>query len=104
MLFVSQHPLSTHISVHAHPPRPHAYPTRRSSDLRPQVSPDRVRAAMISSNASCQCEVKMGLVASPATGKVANHMKNIRRDRKSTRLNSSHVASSYAVFCLRIQT
>src|SRR5690625_5984856 len=23
------------------------------------------------------------------------------RDRKSTRLNSSHVASSYAVFCLR---
>src|SRR5207253_11268132 len=24
-----------------------------------------------------------------------------RRDRKSTRLNSSHVASSYAVFCLK---
>src|SRR5690625_5676433 len=24
-----------------------------------------------------------------------------KRDRKSTRLNSSHVASSYAVFCLK---
>src|SRR5690625_5754934 len=27
-----------------------------------------------------------------------------RRDRKSTRLNSSHVASSYAVFCLKNTT
>src|SRR5690554_7152684 len=26
---------------------------------------------------------------------------NIRRDRKSTRLNSSHVRISYAVFCLK---
>src|SRR5438067_4770246 len=25
----------------------------------------------------------------------------VRRDRKSTRLNSSHVSSSYAVFCLK---
>src|SRR5690625_8048582 len=25
----------------------------------------------------------------------------LRRDRKSTRLNSSHVAKSYAVFCLK---
>src|SRR5690625_6066865 len=27
-------------------------------------------------------------------------VKNTYQDRKSTRLNSSHVASSYAVFCL----
>src|SRR5439155_15140441 len=27
-----------------------------------------------------------------------------RRDRKSTRLNSSHVATSYAVFCLKRKT
>src|SRR5207253_10850951 len=26
--------------------------------------------------------------------------RNLRKDRKSTRLNSSHVAISYAVFCL----
>src|SRR5437868_7983615 len=30
--------------------------------------------------------------------------KAIRRDRKSTRLNSSHVSISYAVFCLKKKT
>src|SRR5699024_11072373 len=28
----------------------------------------------------------------------------VRRDRKSTRLNSSHVSTSYAVFCLKTKT
>src|SRR5690625_3193586 len=28
----------------------------------------------------------------------------VRQDRKSTRLNSSHVANSYAVFCLKKKT
>src|SRR5439155_25781881 len=31
----------------------------------------------------------------------ANHEDRRLRDRKSTRLNSSHVAISYAVFCLK---
>src|SRR5438874_13274035 len=31
----------------------------------------------------------------------ANDAKLIRKDRKSTRLNSSHVEISYAVFCLK---
>src|SRR5699024_11894429 len=30
-----------------------------------------------------------------------NNQKSILRDRKSTRLNSSHVSISYAVFCLK---
>src|SRR5690606_41060881 len=30
-----------------------------------------------------------------------NHITNIGEDRKSTRLNSSHVKISYAVFCLK---
>src|SRR5437870_10235204 len=30
-----------------------------------------------------------------------DHRHTIRQDRKSTRLNSSHVAISYAVFCLK---
>src|SRR5207253_10273329 len=36
-------------------------------------------------------------------GKAYDPRRNCRResDRKSTRLNSSHVASSYAVFCLK---
>src|SRR2546426_7695761 len=30
-----------------------------------------------------------------------NHERNLGRDRKSTRLNSSHLVISYAVFCLK---
>src|SRR5699024_11913747 len=32
---------------------------------------------------------------------VANEESHLLRDRKSTRLNSSHVSISYAVFCLK---
>src|SRR5262245_62189572 len=31
----------------------------------------------------------------------AEHARIVRRDRKSTRLNSSHLGISYAVFCLK---
>src|SRR5437868_9352523 len=31
----------------------------------------------------------------------ANNLHSAQRDRKSTRLNSSHVSISYAVFCLK---
>src|SRR5690348_5300115 len=34
----------------------------------------------------------------------ANNETNIRQDRKSTRLNSSHPSISYAVFCLKKKT
>src|SRR5690625_5901673 len=34
----------------------------------------------------------------------SRHGKNADPDRKSTRLNSSHVAISYAVFCLKKKT
>src|SRR5690625_2471568 len=41
---------------------------------------------------------------SPGVDTVGARMLLLRRlDRKSTRLNSSHVASSYAVFCLKKQ-
>src|SRR5690625_7091848 len=33
--------------------------------------------------------------------RIGDHAVNIAEDRKSTRLNSSHVAISYAVFCLK---
>src|SRR5437870_6647995 len=38
-------------------------------------------------------------LASPASARWAK--RSFAGDRKSTRLNSSHVASSYAVFCLK---
>src|SRR5690625_5817501 len=34
-------------------------------------------------------------------GEPVTKTKNKKKDRKSTRLNSSHVAISYAVFCLK---
>src|SRR5690625_6052115 len=42
------------------------------------------------------CSVCMMTALSPPT----THLQE-KRDRKSTRLNSSHVAISYAVFCLK---
>src|SRR5690606_40095718 len=32
---------------------------------------------------------------------VGHHLLGVEQDRKSTRLNSSHVKNSYAVFCLK---
>src|SRR5207253_8900103 len=48
------------------------------------------------------------LAAHPAAHAVCDRYRrddvDQRRDRKSTRLNSSHVAISYAVFCLKQKT
>src|SRR5438034_5758028 len=62
----------------------HSFPTRRSSDLVPRscLAPFWARAVAVSI--------------------VVAHPRSIRRrDRKSTRLNSSHTVISYAVFCLK---
>src|SRR5690349_23536960 len=40
----------------------------------------------------------------PGQGVVRRDLLLLRRDRKSTRLNSSHVEISYAVFCLKKKT
>src|SRR5438045_8319660 len=39
-----------------------------------------------------------------AEGHAADHERRGRGDRKSTRLNSSHLGISYAVFCLKEKT
>src|SRR5437868_10635586 len=64
----------------------HSFPTRRSSDL---ASIDRRRGL--------SPEYKAGPPAGDAEG---GHFLGLA-DRKSTRLNSSHVSISYAVFCLK---
>src|SRR5437870_10960214 len=61
----------------------HSFPTRRSSDL--------VRCTSEPSS----CGSRSAPRASAAAGGWSP------TDRKSTRLNSSHVATSYAVFCLK---
>src|SRR5437868_8486543 len=58
-------------------PHLHYFPTRRSSDPRSTTAAPR------------------------PTRRGARGPAPLRRDRKSTRLNSSHVSISYAVFCLK---
>src|SRR5439155_24073121 len=40
-------------------------------------------------------------IAQSLLGLLADPVEQVTQDRKSTRLNSSHVAISYAVFCLK---
>src|SRR5699024_12801359 len=78
----------------------HAFPTRRSSDL----GDDRV--AIVGRNnprwvIAYIAVVTYGSTAVPIMQDFdANDINHII-DRKSTRLNSSHVSISYAVFCLK---
>src|SRR5690625_6872214 len=49
-------------------------------------------------------DIRLGLQTPPPDGSnqsIIQGAHSARRDRKSTRLNSSHVAISYAVFCLK---
>src|SRR5437868_11339870 len=71
------------------PPRSTPFPTRRSSDL------------------TYQGQSRMNVLLNFRRGKtvfaqkVCQKLINKQGDRKSTRLNSSHVSISYAVFCLK---
>src|SRR5207302_10180018 len=69
----------------------HSFPTRRSSDLALSSTRDRGRPQRPPRSA-------IGLARRHATS-VARDPRDA--DRKSTRLNSSHVKISYAVFCLK---
>src|SRR5690606_41215335 len=82
----------------------HSFPTRRSSDLVRVITKIYTQVIFIGSK----------LLANPLGRHRSAHNKrtfNIKRalrmfnklntDRKSTRLNSSHVKISYAVFCLK---
>src|SRR5436309_8380443 len=66
----------------AHPLHLHSFPTRRSSDLARRHRQVQTRLHPTSRHSSRLGKLDEG-------------------DRKSTRLNSSHVKISYAVFCLK---
>src|SRR5690606_40616838 len=83
----------------------HSFPTRRSSDLYDTdyaKEPSERMLALLSANSAAIAPapaVPEPLVAKlPAETSVAAAPE---ADRKSTRLNSSHVKISYAVFCLK---
>src|SRR5206468_5832253 len=83
----------------------HSFPTRRSSDLLfrrlPQAQPERDVVA------DAQMRVERVVlehhrdIALFRRQVVDDALADRDRDRKSTRLNSSHDQSSYAVFCLK---
>src|SRR5690606_40230150 len=95
---------------HATPRDLHSFPTRRSSDLGPKTRLSRfVRVQVEVSSCPFQplaraAEIKTlayDTVIHERTKLGINARKAPVRDRKSTRLNSSHVKISYAVFCLK---
>src|SRR5437868_11905604 len=92
----------------------HSYPTRRSSDLAPNPR----QVGLIGDSQGVNGDDKqVGFVATDAAPGNGNaHVYRVSGnqngtpiggytvvvlDRKSTRLNSSHVSISYAVFCLK---
>src|SRR5690625_7759384 len=72
-----------------------SFPPRRSSDLRAGPPP-----AQRSSADRLEPHPREDL----APGRGRRVGRGLTGDRKSTRLNSSHVANSYAVFCLNKKT
>src|SRR5438034_2838144 len=78
-------------------------PTRASSVTLqpPQASPSAVRIAWIKACSSKGLRRYWALAAVRARSRVASSSCAVMKDRKSTRLNSSHTVISYAVFCLK---
>src|SRR5439155_21726691 len=79
----------------------HSFPTRRSSDLA-RAPPESTRRGCSTSwrctaRRSSKAPTRPTACASSAAAAACDEA----QDRKSTRLNSSHVAISYAVFCLK---
>src|SRR5437870_12370442 len=75
----------------------HSFPTRRSSDLVDRQDDDARESQSLFGISAARCAEDSFV----EFGQGDNADRQLRRDRKSTRLNSSHVAISYAVFCLK---
>src|SRR5438270_9268234 len=76
----------------------HSFPTRRSSDLRRCAGADRrvERRRIGGQDGKLVANDLVQRRTRPDAGLLV-----LQRDRKSTRLNSSHSQISYAVFCLK---
>src|SRR5690349_24896790 len=71
----------------------HSFPTRRSSDLDFGRDVEHLPAA--------KRRIDERAVADAGGAALKDEIRGRNSDRKSTRLNSSHVEISYAVFCLK---
>src|SRR5690606_41635575 len=86
----------------------HSFPTRRSSDLVVAAGADAIGLVFYEASPRNVDLQQAKLIARSIPGLVTvvglfvdPTADFVRRDRKSTRLNSSHVKISYAVFCLK---
>src|SRR5204863_9910956 len=90
-------------------PRLHSFPTRRSSDLPPFIAETNSMSELKKIKSKPTHLLSFAPHASTATAFVLDKALSVKpedrfsayEDRKSTRLNSSHVETSYAVFCLK---
>src|SRR5690606_39989138 len=104
------------VSRTSSPRSPHPFPTRRSSDLYlPLTYAIRsmravglagagwadVRADALALMVFAAAFLVVGWLSFRAVERMAARAGTLAQDRKSTRLNSSHVKISYAVFCLK---
>src|SRR5262245_63640561 len=94
----------------AHPALP-SFPTRRSSDLADAELDRRGNERRITDSPGPAAEPALARVGDGVllawagdpltTGRTDVFVRVLDADRKSTRLNSSHLGISYAVFCLK---
>src|SRR5204862_6856907 len=108
-------PRAFHLHRHDRPRALHSFPTRRSSDLKrkrdhahaplPVVSPQKLwHSTVVMPQEGHMAESKLDLLQGTLDLMVLRTLAALGSlDRKSTRLNSSHVEISYAVFCLKKQ-
>src|SRR5690242_21283908 len=66
-----------------------------------QLRPDTARLSRLGNTIDCQYVSSSPHVHLVFSSCVVNVRKCLSQDRKSTRLNSSHMSISYAVFCLK---
>src|SRR5699024_12290622 len=103
LLLLRRRPLFHALAAYPHLP---SLPTRRSSDLSAlallfrKIMPSVIEQGYLYTVAGW--DVYLPEIIISVTALVVFGILNIRgTDRKSTRLNSSHVSTSYAVFCLK---
>src|SRR5437773_7720671 len=95
------------ISYHSAPnPDLHSFPTRRSSDLLQQNGDEPPNLDPYLVYTFEKAGRYLAMIRDCAERSNPNYVYRLARieDRKSTRLNSSHITISYAVFCLKKKT
>src|SRR5699024_12793015 len=79
----------------------HSFPTRRSSDLVARTVEARLDSCESHKVINAELFAALRRLNFSCAQRLFCSLSRAIKDRKSTRLNSSHVSISYAVFCLK---